>query len=169
MADAADQGVVIAVGAVDANADVMLAPAWRVGVSIANFDSETFGALRITNRLLGGPGMASVAWTLGAGYGGFSFFPFAKFGSRPPVSVAGYWVEPALVFSWPMGSNLTLRGSLGPLFYSQTAKYPLFLGDQTYVDNGWAIWPNLEVAFRLDPASELTFGGNGLVGWRHVF
>jgi hypothetical protein len=71
-----------------------------------------------------------------------------------------------------LGSNAILRGTLGPLFYSENASAFSPGAPGMHYDtviNSWAIWPNLELAYRLNPSDEITLGGNAIVGGRHMF
>ena len=93
-----------------------------------------------------------------AGYGAFSFPGPAFLGQS-----GKYWWQPAFnvaIASRAPFEKWTSRITLGPLLWMEQPP-PGF--------SAWFFLPNIELGYRLDPANELTIGGNSLIGWRRVF
>ena len=88
-----------------------------------------------------------------AGYGAFRF-PGPVFLDRP----GKYWWQPALnvaIASPAPFEQWTPRITLGPILWMELPP------------SGFTTWfflPNVELGYRLDPANELTLGGNSLIG-----
>lgn len=93
-----------------------------------------------------------------AGYGAFRL-PGPDFLDQP----GKFWWQPAfnvaIASPAPFG-QWTTRLTLGPILWMEQPP------------SGFSTWfflPNVELGYRLDPANELTLGGNSLIGWRRVF
>lgn len=145
---------IVAAGVADGNYDYALSDHQSIGLSYTFFGST---AARTTFRLGGQAGGPNWGCTLG---GGTVYNPNKSYGVGPP---SGIWLSPALVGTLPLGF-LVLRAALGPglVWSSET------VDDKVVNDLTWWLMPNLEVAVRFNPKSELTFGGQGILGWRQA-
>ncbi len=140
----------VAIGLLDANLDYAFSDRVSLGVS-GSLLSPVTG--RATVRLGAVPNGGSYGMTFSAG------LTPNVWGSVSGPTTYSVWMQPALNVAVPLGSptsDWTLRGTVGPLLFGMSiAAVPSML-----------FWPNLELAYRLDGANEVTLGGNGLVGWR---
>ena len=76
-----------------------------------------------------------------------------------------YFVEPALVGSYHLGTALVLRGTLGV-----SLDYGADTRNKGRIDQYFAqLAPSVELAWRLVPRGELVLGGNAILGWRQIF
>lgn len=90
--------------------------------------------------------------------------------STSPTALEGYGVYPALVGTLPLGDEVVLRASAGPLVFSGQTDWER-LGDGRRVRRGATgfvpVFPNVQLAWKLEEGSELTLGGYpSLVGYR---
>lgn len=110
----------------------------------------TYHLLRLYNLDLG--------LMVSTGYGAFRF-PGPGFLDQP----GKVWWQPAFnvaIASPAPFEHWTPRLTLGPILWMEQPP------------SGFSTWfflPNVELGYRLDPANELTLGGNSLIGWRRVF
>lgn len=104
------------------------------------------------------------AW--GAGVTGYavSGLPFL---SSAPEGLALY---PALIGTLPLGDDLVLRASGGPVFFTGQSDWTAVGAGQRVmrgVTGFMPFVPNLQIVLRMDDGSEMTLGGfPSIVGWR---
>lgn len=165
----------VAVGLLDVDFDYAVTGNWSIGASmipypntsIAWYDpvlSPMAASLRSTYRLgtvWGCPigvtvsgGTYAVIPSTGSGQALLPGTPFLRFESAA-------YLQPALDLTVPLtrgDAGWTLRLTAGPSFVLDPAHRRIF-----------PLIPNLEIAKSFGKGRELTFLGDGLVGWRSVF
>lgn len=146
----------VAVGLLDLSADLGFAKNQAVGFTIA-LEPLRVLALRYSSRLGTWRGV-SYGLLLSLGAGGIP--SSVDYPPYPDPLRQFYWLQPALNISVPIWPNeepvIVLRGTLGPAFLFNESLSP---------QQAWLV-PSVELAYQLTPWSEITIGGNSLIGWR---